>query len=134
MPSDTKQTLTIPPEPEEPVYVDTNQPPPEDAPPDDQYKVAGLWTYRDVQEMIVVGGTGRRVITLADEGAVDGGTLRAVHPLGGVVYMPATGNYYLYPLGKTFGKRVWLNVESEEGLADAIDAWSRTRSASAAAQ
>lgn len=134
MPSDTKQTLTIPPEPDEPVFVNTNQPPPEDAPPDDQYKVAGLWTYRDVQEMIVVGGTGRRVITLNDEGAVDGGTLRAVHPLGGVVYMPATGNYYLYPLGKTFGKRVWLDVEGEEGLADAIDAWSRTRNASAAVQ
>lgn len=126
LPSETKQTLTIPPEPDE-VVIDTTRPPPQDPPADDQYTVAGLWTYRDVQEMIVTGGTGRKVITLHDEGAVDGGNLLAVHPLGGVVYMPATGNYYIYPLGKSFGKRKLLSARTEDELADAIDDWSRTK-------
>ncbi|HWL92292.1 MAG TPA: hypothetical protein VNT79_02055 [Phycisphaerae bacterium] len=120
-PSETKQTLMIPPEPAEVLP----QPDAVDPPADERFTVAGLWTYRDVQEMIVTSPEGRTVITAGQEAAVDGGTLLAVHPLGGVVQMPATGNYYLYPLGQSYGKRVWLEVEDEEQLASAIDKWAR---------
>lgn len=126
MPSKELQTLVVPPEPPE-LVIDTTQPRPEDPPADDQYTVSGLWTYRDVQEMIVTSAAGRKIITLRNEGAVDGGNLIAVHPLGGIIYMPATGNYYIYPLGKTFGKRHLLDTRTEEGLAAAIDEWSRLK-------
>ena len=124
-PSESKQTLTIPPEPAEPVYVDGTPDAVVDPPPDERYTVSGLWTYRDVQEMIVTSIEGRKVISAGEPGAVDGGMLLAVHPLGGVVVMPATGNYYLYPLGRSFGRRVPLEATDESELAEAIDRWAR---------
>ncbi len=125
MPVGSKQTLIIPPEPAEPVYADVGEPPAVDPEPDGRYTVSGLWTYRDVQEMIVTSAEGRKVITAGEPEAVDGGKLLAVHPLGGVVRM-ATGNYYLYPLGKPFTERYKLEgVTEEDQLAEAIDAWAR---------
>lgn len=126
-PTGAKQTLMIPPEPAE-VVIDTgdHEPPAVDPAADSRYTVSGIWTYRDTQEMIVTSVEGRKVITAGEVGAVDGGELLAVHPLGGIVYMPGTKHYYLYPLGKSFSERVVLDgVSEEEQLADAIDAWSR---------
>lgn len=123
-PKSTKQTHTVPVEPPLGQVQEAVAPPPEDDPPDASFRVTGLWTYQRVQEMIVTGGDERRVIVCGEENAVDGGTLLAVHPLGGVVKMPS-GNYYIYPLGKSFGDRVLLQVSGESELPNAIDEWTR---------
>ncbi len=123
-PKSTKQThvVSIEPPPGEQVVVEPDAP--DDPPADTTFRVTGLWTYKRVQEMIVTGGSERKVIVRGEENAVDGGTLLAVHPLGGVVKMPS-GNYYIYPLGKNFGERVLLKVREESELAGAIDEWTR---------
>jgi hypothetical protein len=74
--------------------------------------------------MIVTAADERKVIVCGEENAVDGGVLLAVHPLGGVVQMPS-GNYYIYPLGRSFGDRVLLQARDESELAGAIDEWTR---------
>ena len=105
-------------------------PAPKDPDPDAKYTVTGVLTYQDpetyeyVQEMIATNGEERKVINHKDEGAVDSGTLLAVHPLGGIVKMPS-GNFYIYPLGKSFTERVLLKVRDESELATAIDEWTR---------
>lgn len=119
-----KQTLVIGKEPleivREPTHEVSDVP---DAAPDARFTVTGLWMYRDVQEMIVSAGPERKVIVSGEAATVDGGTLLAVHPHGGVVWMPLTGHYYLYPLGKSFTERVLLNARSTTELASAIDEW-----------
>jgi len=125
-PAVIKQTLVIPVEPavavvQAPVGGPSS---PADPPPDGQFRVSGLWAYPDAQEMIVTGPTERKVITTGQEGSVDSGTLLAVHPLGGIVKMPS-GNFYIYPLGKSFAERVLLQVKDESELAQAIDAWTK---------
>lgn len=119
-PAKGKQTYTVPLEPVETVAtpIDTSDPP-----ADAQYTVTGLLTYRDQQEMLVMGASPPRVvIPIGEEGAVDGGVLRGIHPLGGVVKMPS-GNYYLYPLGRKYTDRVKLDVKREADLPAAIDQW-----------
>ena len=125
-PSVIKQTLIIPVEPAVAVVqVPTGGPSsPDDPLPDAQFRVTGLWAYPDAQEMIVRGATQRKVITTGEEGSVDTGTLLAVHPLGGIVKMPS-GNFYIYPLGRSFTERVLLQVKDESELAQAIDAWTQ---------
>lgn len=93
-----------------------------DPPPDATMSVSGLVTYQGTQELIATGGTTRKVIPAGAPGAVDTGTLLAVHPRGGVVKMPS-GNYYLYPLGRKFTDRVKLEARSDGDLAAAIDTW-----------
>ncbi len=97
-----------------------------DPPPDASLTVSGLLTYHHTHEMVVTNGTERKVIKSGEPGTVDGGMLVAVHPvLGGVVQMPGTGNYYIYPLGQSFGSRYLLDAREEEELANAIDQWTR---------
>lgn len=123
--STTKHTMLVVKEPEQ-VVIDSGDPTPVDPPPDDSLTVSGLLTYRHVHEMVVTNGSERRVIKSGEPGAVDGGTLVGVHPsLGGVVQMPGTGNYYIYPLGQSFGKRFRLDTREESELASAIDRWTR---------
>lgn len=93
-----------------------------DPPPDATMSVSGLVTYRGTQELIATGGATRKIIPAGAHGAMDSGTLLAVHPRGGVVKMPS-GNYYLYPLGRKFSDRVKLDARSDGDLAAAIDAW-----------
>lgn len=124
-PSTAKQTLIIPIESAVAVAQGPAGPTsPEDPAADAQFRVTGLWAYPDAQEMIVSGPTERKVISTGEEGLVDTGTLLAVHPLGGVVKMPS-GNFYIYPLGKSFTERVLLHVKDESELAQAIDAWTQ---------
>jgi hypothetical protein len=117
-PSKEKQVFTVPPEPVEAVVQGA---PTSDPPPDERLAVTGLVTYRGRQEMIAHDGNQRKIIRAGEEGAVDGGSLLAVHPLGGVVKMPS-GNFYLYPLGRKFKERMKLDASHEEELAAAIDA------------
>ncbi|HVP13783.1 MAG TPA: hypothetical protein VMV94_21585 [Phycisphaerae bacterium] len=124
-PSVSKLTYTVPPEPAEAVAVTPQQAPVADSPPDPTYTVTALLTYEEVQEMVASSQTSdRKVIRAGEAGAVDGGTLLAVHPLGGVVKMP-TGNFYIYPLGRKFTQRVKLAAANETELPEAIDRWSR---------
>lgn len=120
-PREGKQTYTVG---AENVDVVVDKQPVNDPPADPQMAVTGLLAYAGNQEMIASDGASRTVIAAGEDGAVDGGTLLAVHPLGGVVQMP-TGNYYIYPLGKKFTERVLLTANDETQLAAAIDAWSR---------
>lgn len=121
LPRPDKQVYTIPVEPV--VQVATTPQPVSDPPPDAQYTVTGLVTYRDQQEMIVSGNANARaVISAGEKAAVDGGDLLGVHPLGGIVKMPS-GNFYLYPLGRKFTDRVKLEAAGPEDLPKAIDAW-----------
>ncbi|GJQ25879.1 MAG: hypothetical protein HBSAPP02_09110 [Phycisphaerae bacterium] len=120
VPGAGKQTYVVPVESAEvrveaPVAVN-------DPPPDATMSVSGLVTYQGTQELIATGGATRKIIPAGAHGAVDSGTLLAVHPRGGVVKMPS-GNYYLYPLGRKFSERVKLNARSDGDLAAAIDAW-----------
>jgi len=124
-PTNDQQTYVILPEPvaRETAVVEVR--PVEDPPANAELIVTGLLMYEGNQEMAVVGGSReRQVIRAGEEGAVDGGMLLAVHPLGGLVRMP-TGNYYIYPLGRKFTERVRLDARDEAELADAVDAWSR---------
>jgi hypothetical protein len=122
-PSNGKLTYNVPPEPAEAVAAQPSGPVTDPA-PDAACTVTALLTYETTQEMVATNGAERRVIRVGETGAVDGGTLRAVHPLGGVVLMP-TGNYYIYPLGRKFTQRVKLAACSDLELPAAIDAWSR---------
>jgi hypothetical protein len=121
-PAAAKQTYNVPPEAQ--AQVDEPVRPVEDPPADSAYTVSGLLTYEGVHELIASAGTDRKVIRAGEVAAIDGGTLLAVHPLGGVVKMP-TGNYYIYPLGKKFTERFRLSAHSDVELALAIDEWSR---------
>lgn len=97
-----------------------------DLPPDGSFTVKGLLTYRDVQEMIVEDDGGdRKIIRAGVPGEVDGGMLFAVCPLGGIVHMPETNHFYLYPRGESFDRRVKLEATKTEQLASAIYAWSQ---------
>lgn len=120
-PGKEKQTYTIPPEPvEQPVQVvDANDPP-----ADPNLVVTGMVTFPGRQELIANAGAERKIIEAGQAAKVDGGTLLGIHPLGGVVKMPS-GNYYIYPLGKSFSQRVKLDAKTDEELPAAIDAWSR---------
>lgn len=140
-PQEGKQLFAVGPEPAEPVAVEEpveELPPPEpeipDDPPDANKKVTALVRYADpkgannvVQEMIAMGNAGdRTIIRVGEAGAVDGGMLVAVVPaLGGVVRMPNSGNYYIYPLGLSFSERVKLEARTEEELPAAIDLWTK---------
>lgn len=120
-PRKEKQTYTIPPEPAEAV-AQTPQAVSDPA-PDAQYTVTGLVTYRGVHELVAAApGNKRTVVAAGEAGAIDGGMLLGVHPLGGVVKMPS-GNYYLYPLGKKYTDRVKLEAAQDADLPAAIDAW-----------
>jgi len=127
-PSANEQVYLIPLEPVKPptdvvVQADEGD---RDEPPDGRFTVKGLLTYRNVQEMIVEADDGeRRVITAGAAGEVDGGTLFAVCPLGGIVHMPETSHFYLYPRGESFDRRVKLAATSKDDLRDAIYEWSR---------
>ncbi len=121
-PAAAKQTYTVPAEPEEEI-ADLRRPV-EDPPADSAYTVTGLLTYEGINELIASAGQERKVIRAGDAGAIDGGMLLAVHPLGGIVQMPS-GNYYIYPLGRNFSERFQLSAKSEVELAVAIDEWSR---------
>jgi hypothetical protein len=122
-PSNHKQTYNVPPEPQEAVPTGPAEPV-VDTPPDPAYTVTALLTYEQSQEMVATSQSERKVIHTGEPGAVDGGMLLGIHPLGGVVRMP-TGNYYLYPLGRKFTQRVKLVAGCEAELSEAIDAWSR---------
>lgn len=105
---------------------------PDDIEPATGYTVTGLLTYhdsyenRDRQEMIVNGPDGRRIFVAGKmDHQIDGGVLIAVCPLGGIVYMPESGNYYLYPRGQGFEMRAKLNADKPEQLAMAIQEWSK---------
>ncbi|HPF39937.1 MAG TPA: hypothetical protein P5081_12190 [Phycisphaerae bacterium] len=104
----------------------------EDDPPAPGYTVTGMLTYRDnyekrdKQELIVNGPDGREIFVAGDQRKlIDGGVLISVCPLGGIVYMPNSENYYLYPRGEGFEMRARLNAERPEQLAMAIEEWSR---------
>ncbi len=136
MPRPTPQTYTIakdivvednqPVEVEQPVKVVIED---EDGSPD--HVVKALLAYETpegdyVQEMIVEGPDGREVIRAGTWGTVDGdGALRSVCALGGIVQMKASGNYYIYPRGKSFAERERLQAENDEQLASAIMEWSK---------
>jgi hypothetical protein len=131
-PGEDKQTYEVPPEPVAQVeaYEEGGPVQQRDLPADSRFAVTALLTYAEegeyVQEMIASGNGERLYIRTGEEGAVDGGTLLAVVPsLGGVVKMPATGNYYMYPLGSRFDERVLLEARKNEDLPSAIDAWTR---------
>jgi hypothetical protein len=127
-PGANEQVYLIPEEPIEqaPPNAVVEIPPAGDAPPDGSFTVKGLLTYRDVQEMIVETGDGeRKIIKAGVPGEVDGGMLFAVCPLGGIVHMPATNHFYLYPRGESFDRRVKLEATKTEQLASAIYAWSQ---------
>jgi hypothetical protein len=134
-PKEGRQTFEVPVEPVVQVaFVDENDKPIEDVddlPADPAFTVTGLVYYPDKdgrwhQEMIVNGNGQRRIIRVGDVGEVDGGTLTAIVPaLGGVVQMPETGNYYIYPLESRFTGRVRLDARVREDLPAAIDAWTR---------
>ncbi len=103
-----------------------------DRPADRRFTVTALWRYLDakdgraVQEMIATATNERRHIRVGESGAVDGGTLVAVVPgLGGIVKMPDTGNYYVYPWKHKFTDRVILDAREDVDLPAAIDAWTR---------
>jgi len=125
-PSETKQTYVIKPEPK---ANEPTQAPPvvrSDPPPDASLRVSGTWTYTDrtgefKQELMASSPQARTVISAGEEGAMDGGTLIAIHPLGGIVEMPSN-NFYLYPVGKRFSERVQLDARDREELPRAIDA------------
>ncbi|MCB9864884.1 MAG: hypothetical protein H6820_16125, partial [Phycisphaerales bacterium] len=132
-PGTSEQVYLVPKKPEDPketvpeVVVAKN-----DIEPATGYTVTGLLTYhdkfenRDRQEMIVNGPDGREIFVAGNtENQIDGGVLIAVCPLGGIVYMPETGNYYLYPRGQGFEMRARLNAERPEQLAMAIQEWSQ---------
>lgn len=134
-PGTSEQVYLIPerPKPNTPVVENTHtsEPPREDAPPASGYIVSGLLTYhdsyedKDKQEMVVNGPEGREIFTAGNmEDRIDGGVLVSVCPLGGIVFMPDTGNYYLYPRGEGFEMRARLNAERPEQLAMAIQEWS----------
>jgi hypothetical protein len=74
--------------------------------------------------LIANAGAERKIFSAGAEAAVDGGRLLGIHPLGAVVKMPS-GNYYIYPLGSPFSRRVKLDAKTDEELPAAIDAWSR---------
>ncbi len=126
-PNTNEQVYLIPEEPVAPTAPVTEtvvERPPTDSPPDATMTVTGMLTYRDVQELIVEGPDGRRIIRAGEPGAVDGGMLYAVCPLGGIVYMPQTRHFYLYPRGESFDQRVKLAATSTDQLASAISEWS----------
>ncbi|MBN2560751.1 MAG: hypothetical protein JXQ75_07470 [Phycisphaerae bacterium] len=135
-PGEGKQTFVVGPEPAEEVAVDDQgegDAEPIDPPADPAFTVTGLVYYPDplegermAQEMIVSRQGERTIIRVGAEGDVDGGTLLAVVPaLGGLVRMPETGNYYIYPLGRQFTGRVKLDAKVDDDLPAAIDAWTR---------
>jgi hypothetical protein len=140
-PRDGKQTYTVTAEQSEPAVVErTPEPVPEvndPEPADGTLTVSGLAYYPDpktertlVLEMIATGTEGRKIFRGGVTGAVDGGTLVTVVPsLGAIVKMP-TGNYYIYPLGRSFASRVKLNARTDEELPAAIDKWTSSKSAS----
>ncbi|MCA9255705.1 MAG: hypothetical protein KDA33_08695, partial [Phycisphaerales bacterium] len=133
-PSTNEQVYLIPEQPKAP---DGNEPPETvvdaiDDEPATGFTVTGMLTYRDnyenrdKQEMIVNGPDGRVIYVAGDQrNLIDGGVLISVCPLGGIVYMPNSGNYYLYPRGQGFEMRALLNAERPEQLAMAIEEWSR---------
>lgn len=124
-PKNDKQTYVIVPEVIAQQTEVVEAPPVEDPPADAELTVSGLLMYEGNQEMVAMRGPRQReIIRAGEEGAVDGGVLLAVHPLGGLVRMP-TGNYYIYPLGRRFTDRVKLEARGEADLAEAVDAWSR---------
>jgi|GEM_PF-2234914 len=105
-------------------------PPPDDPPGSPDHYVKALLAYETpggeyVQEMIVEGPDGREVIRAGRWKSVDEeGALRSVCALGGIVQMPS-GNYYIYPRGKSFAEREQLQAENDEQLASAIIEWSK---------
>jgi hypothetical protein len=132
-PMQGKQTYVVRAElPEEIVEVPTAPASAGDQPPDTRFTVTALWRYLDakdgraVQEMIATATNARRTIRIGEPGAVDGGTLVAVVPgLGGIVKMPDTGNYYIYPWKRKYTDRVILDAREDSDLPAAIDAWTR---------
>lgn len=135
-PSPNEQVFLIPKHPDKPEEVDVDDTPKvvvkEDPAPASGYTVTGMLTYRDPrddldkQELIVNGPDGREIFLAGNpDDRIDGGVLVAVCPLGGIVHMPETGNYYLYPRGEGFEQRARLNAERPEQLAMAIQEWSQ---------
>lgn len=117
-PTTEPQRYVVPPEPLSPAPTVTQDPA-----ADATLVVSGLLTYPGAQELVASGPAPnqRKVFRAGEEPKLDGGTLLAVHPHGGVVKMP-TGNYYFYPLGKKFTDRVKLEAKEDSDLAQAIDA------------
>ena len=115
-----------------PVVVDDHVNDPEGS---SQHVVKALLAYDDangeyVQEMLVEGPDGLETIKAGEWGKVDGdGVLRGVCPLGGIVQMKTSGNYYIYLRGKPFAERELLPAENDEQLASAIMEWSKSPSA-----
>lgn len=133
-PSPNEQVYLIPqhaeppPTPDQPEQVVKST----DCEPASGYTVTGLLTYhdsfedKDKQEMVVDGPDGRQIFEAGNpENRIDCGVLIAVCPLGGIVYMPDTRNYYLYPRGEGFEARAKLNADRPEQLAMAIQEWSQ---------
>lgn len=89
---------------------------------DPDLQVTGLLSYPGSQELIAFNfrNKQRKIISRGDE--IDGGILVLVHPLGGVVRMPA-GNFFLYPLGKKFVDRVELSATDDTQVLAAINEW-----------
>lgn len=118
-PREGKQFLVVPVErPDEPVQTAGV----EDAPADVNLAVTGLLTYPNMHEMIAMNSATQQRQVICTGEAVDGGVLLGVHPtFGGVVLMRATGNYYLYPLGKKFTERILLDARTEDEVPAAIE-------------
>jgi hypothetical protein len=114
----------IPPKPKHPV-----KPPPavvaQLPPPNPDLKVTALLTYPESQEMIAVNlKTSPPKREIIPRGApIDGGTLVAVTPLGGVAQIG--GAYFLYPLGRKFPERVQLDAAHEDEIPDALVRWNQ---------
>jgi len=99
-------------------------PPPPATPPNPDLQVTALLSYPEQQELVAMNvKTKKREIKARGE-TIDGGTLIAVHPLGGVVKMPGDV-FFLYPLGRKFDKRVELDTREEAEVPDAIARWNR---------
>ena len=97
-----------------------------DCPANPDLTLTGMTTYPGVHEMIAGNSRTRERVIIATGQVVDCGKLLAVHTQGGVVFMPETGNYYLYPFGRLFSERAQLEVGSDatqEEIAEAIAAW-----------
>lgn len=123
-PKKGKQTYTIVKEGE--FLAELPAVPKTDCPPSADLTLTGMTTYPGVHEMIASNTRTRERVIIASGQVVDCGRLLAVHTQGGIVFMPETENYYLYPFGRPFAERAKLEVgpdATQEEIAEAIAAW-----------
>jgi len=92
-------------------------------PPNPDLQVTALLDYPQSQEMVALNAKTKKREIIARGAPIDGGTLVAVYPLGGVAQIG--GAYFLYPLGRKFPERVQLDALDETELPSAIARWNQ---------